>query len=180
MVSTVTTAPTNPSSTNLQAPVFIDKPGRRSPRPSFTSNRPSWIGPHQAARSITPGSSNMAQKEEIHYSHPGLQPPVFIAGSMCEPQWEPIEMKYKDKEDGELEFKHEFEAEPGEYQYKFRLGPGDWWVLDETKPTVDDGTGIRNNLLVVEPKPQQPQLTKPHEAEVEQTSQEEDIPASIQ
>lgn len=77
----------------------------------------------------------MAQKEEIHYSHPGLQPPVFIAGSMCEPQWEPIEMKYKEKDDGELEFEHEFEAEPGEYQYKFRLGPGDWWVLDETKPT---------------------------------------------
>ncbi|KAG9953575.1 hypothetical protein KCU85_g1103, partial [Aureobasidium melanogenum] len=180
MVSTVTTASNNPSSTNLQAPIFVDKPGRQSPRPSFTSNRPSWIGSQQAARSITPGSSTMAQKEEIHYSHPGLQPPVFIAGSMCEPQWEPIEMKYKDKEDGELEFKHEFEAQPGEYQYKFRLGPGDWWVLDETKPTVDDGTGIRNNLLIVESKPQQPQLTKPHEAEVEQRSQEKDVPASIQ
>lgn len=89
-------------------------------------------------------------------------------------------MKYKDMEDGELEFKHEFEAEPGEYQYKFRLGPGDWWVLDETKPTVDDGTGIRNNLLVVEPKPQQPKLAKAREAEVEQPSQEKVIPASIQ
>ena len=77
----------------------------------------------------------MAHKQEIHYSHPGLQPPVFIAGSMCKPQWEPIEMKHKEKEDGELDFEHEFEAVPGEYQYKFRLGPGDWWVLDETKPT---------------------------------------------
>lgn len=75
----------------------------------------------------------MAQKHEIHYSHPGLQPPVYIAGSMC--NWEPIEMKQKHKEDGELVFEHEFEAAPGEYQYKFRLGPGDWWVLDETKPT---------------------------------------------
>ncbi|KAH0373105.1 hypothetical protein KCU65_g749, partial [Aureobasidium melanogenum] len=178
MVSTVTTASNDPSSTNLQAPIFVDKPERQSPRPSFTSSRPSWIGPQQAARSI--GFSKMAQKEEIHYSHPGLQPPVFIAGSMCEPQWEPIEMKYNDKEDGELEFKHEFEAEPGEYQYKFRLGPGDWWVLDETKPTVDDGTGIRNNLLVVERKSQQPQLSQPHEAEVEQPSQEKDVPASIQ
>ena len=44
-------------------------------------------------------------------------------------------MKHKEKEDGELDFEHEFEAVPGEYQYKFRLGPGDWWVLDETKPT---------------------------------------------
>ncbi|CAD0099144.1 unnamed protein product [Aureobasidium mustum] len=199
MVPTVTTASNKPSSTNLQAPVFIDKPGRLSPRPSFTSNRPSWIGPQHEARSLASGSSNMAQKEEIQYSHPGLQPPVFIAGSMCKPQWEPIEMKYTEKDDGELEFEHEFEAEPGEYQYKFRLGPGDWWVLDETKPTgeaeaslqvkasitngctlVDDGTGIRNNLLVVEPRPQQPQITKPHEAEVQQTSQEKDVPMSIQ
>jgi hypothetical protein len=77
----------------------------------------------------------MAQKHEIHYSHPGLQPPVFIAGSMCKPQWEPIEMEHTEKEDGELYFKHEFEADAGEYQYKFRLGPGDWWVLDESKPT---------------------------------------------
>lgn len=45
---------------------------------------------------------------------------------------------------------------------------------------VDDGTGIRNNLLVVDSKPQQPQLIKPHEAEVEQTGQEKDMPASIQ
>ena len=44
-------------------------------------------------------------------------------------------MKHKEKDDGELNFEHEFEADPGEYQYKFRLGPGDWWVLDETKPT---------------------------------------------
>ncbi|KAK6008825.1 hypothetical protein QM012_000728 [Aureobasidium pullulans] len=180
MASTEATELNKPSSTNLQTPIFIDKPGRLSPRPSFTPSKPSWIGPQHAVHSITPRSSTMAQKEEIHYSHPGLQPPVFIAGSMCEPQWEPIEMKYKEIEGGELQFEHEFEAEPGEYQYKFRLGPGDWWVLDETKPTVDDGTGIRNNLLVVEPKPQQTRLPKPHEPEVGQTSQEKDIPAPIQ
>jgi len=23
-------------------------------------------------------------------------------------------------------------VQPGAYEYKFRLGPGDWWVLDET------------------------------------------------
>lgn len=111
----------------------------------------------------------MAQKQQIHYSHAGLQPPVFIAGSMCEPQWEPIEMTHKKKEDGELDFQHEFRAEPGEYQYKFRLGPGDWWVLDESKPTIDDGTGNRNNLIVVEPKPQEPTL---------QTTQEEGTSAA--
>lgn len=51
---------------------------------------------------------------------------------------------------GEWEFAKTFSAAKGEYQYKFRLGPGDWWVCDESKPTVDDGFGDRNNVLVVE------------------------------
>lgn len=50
---------------------------------------------------------------------------------------------------GEWEFSKTFSAVEGEYQYKFRLGPGDWWVCDESKPTVDDGFGDRNNVLVV-------------------------------
>lgn len=37
------------------------------------------------------------------------------------------------REDGEHDFWQEFDVEEGEYQYKFRLGPGDWWALDETK-----------------------------------------------
>lgn len=51
--------------------------------------------------------------------------------------------------EGQYLFKTDFEASPGEHQYKFRLGPGDWWVCDETKPTIDDGAGNRNNLLLV-------------------------------
>jgi hypothetical protein len=51
---------------------------------------------------------------------------------------------------GEWEFTKTFHAADGEYQYKFRLGPGDWWVCDESKPTVDDGFGDRNNVLVVD------------------------------
>jgi len=50
---------------------------------------------------------------------------------------------------GEWEFSKTFPAAKGEYQYKFRLGPGDWWVCDESQPTVDDGFGDRNNVLVV-------------------------------
>ncbi|KEQ97111.1 hypothetical protein AUEXF2481DRAFT_630793 [Aureobasidium subglaciale EXF-2481] len=119
----------------------------------------------------------MAQKHEILYSHPGLQPPVFIAGSMCEPQWEPIEMAYEEKADGELEFKHEFKAQPGQYQYKFRLGPGDWWVLDETKPTVDDGTGIRNNHYTVEAEIPKHEVEKAPQAQVSHTTKEMDTPA---
>lgn len=59
-------------------------------------------------------------------------------------------MNHSQQADGEQEYWQEFDVEEGEYQYKFRLGPGDWWVLDETKDIVDDGAGNRNNRLVVE------------------------------
>lgn len=42
-------------------------------------------------------------------------------------------MNHAPKADGEQEYWQDFDVEEGEYQYKFRLGPGDWWVLDETK-----------------------------------------------
>jgi hypothetical protein len=188
----------NKDSHLLQAPIFNDYSGQHSLRPKFSSNRPSWIGPQLQLRPTTPDIPAMAQKHQIHYSHPGLQPPVFIAGSMCEPRWEPIEMVHKEKEGGELHFVHEFTAEPGQYQYKFRLGPGDWWVLDESKPTgrqkahvefdrrnanecalVDDGTGIRNNLLTVEEMPE-PKKDDAAHAQTLQNSQEEKVPAASQ
>lgn len=93
----------------------------------------------------------MTQKVRISYSHPGLQPPVYFAGSLGDRQWVPLEMDVDEKDDGELEFWREFHVEEGEYQYKFRLGPGDWWVLDETKQIADDGAGNRNNLIIVKP-----------------------------
>lgn len=67
---------------------------------------------------------------------------------------------------GEWEFSKTFSAAEGEYQYKFRLGPGDWWVCDESKPTVDDGFGDRNNVLVVKDEAKHPEFespTLPHE-----------------
>lgn len=61
---------------------------------------------------------------------------------------------------GDLVFEKSFDAvESGEYQYKFRLGPGDWWVCDESAPIVCDDAGNRNNLLLVTP-PQSPALDK--------------------
>ncbi|RDW65272.1 hypothetical protein BP5796_09964 [Coleophoma crateriformis] len=88
----------------------------------------------------------------VKFAHPGTQPPVYVAGSFS--QWEPQEMQYTTNENNEHEFYKEVKAEAGkEYQYKFRLGPGDWWVLDETAPTATDSDGNRNNLLSVpEPK----------------------------
>jgi len=51
---------------------------------------------------------------------------------------------------GEYTFTKEVEVEEGqEYQYKFRVGEGDWWLLNEDQPTVTDDIGNRNNLLKV-------------------------------
>jgi hypothetical protein len=90
----------------------------------------------------------MKQHVNVEYSSPGLQPPVYIFTSLSDPQWEAVEMQ-AEKKGAEYSFSKAFDAEEGEYQYKFRLGPGDWWTCDESRPTVDDGTGNKNNLLVV-------------------------------
>lgn len=67
------------------------------------------------------------------FRRPGTKPPVFVAGSFSEPQWEPQEMTACALEgQDEYEFKAEILAVPGSsIQYKFRLGHGDWWLLDE-------------------------------------------------
>lgn len=66
---------------------------------------------------------------------------------------------------GEWEFAKSFSAVEGEHQYKFRLGPGDWWVCDETQPTVDDGFGDRNNVIVVRNEaPAKKQAAETHES----------------
>lgn len=45
-------------------------------------------------------------------------------------------MQYTTDEKNEHEFYHEVEVEEGkEYQYKFRIGLGDWWILNEGSPT---------------------------------------------
>lgn len=93
----------------------------------------------------------MKHPVEIQFSAPGLQPPVFIATDLSDPQWAPMEMDYTTNDDGESQFFQTFTAEEGEYQYKLRLGPGDWWVCDSTQPKVDDGGGNENNLVVVSP-----------------------------
>jgi hypothetical protein len=112
----------------------------------------SWIGPPPPAQTLSSHSSNaaMAHKVTVTYSSPGLQPPVYITTSLSEPQWDLLEMDCRRTPSGEQEFAKTFHVAKGEYQYKFRLGPGDWWVCDESKPTVADGFGSRNNVLVVD------------------------------
>ncbi|KAK7560824.1 hypothetical protein IWX92DRAFT_420294 [Phyllosticta citricarpa] len=91
----------------------------------------------------------------ITFFHPNTSPPVFVATSLTNPPWQVVEMDVKQERtpSGDLIFEKKFDAvEAGEYQYKFRLGPGDWWVCDDNAPTVSDGFGNSNNLLIVEPK----------------------------
>lgn len=84
----------------------------------------------------------------ITFRSPGTQPPLFIAGSFSEPEWQPQEMDCTTGADGEHVFTKEISGVPGsKVVYKFRIGLGDWWVLDEGAPTVTDSSGFRNNEL---------------------------------
>jgi hypothetical protein len=89
----------------------------------------------------------------ITYHKPGTQPPVYVAGTFSDPQWQPHEMEHTKREDGEYDFRKEIRAEPGsKTQYKFRLGDGDWWVLKDDGPTVTDSAGNTNHVLEVNPQ----------------------------
>lgn len=76
----------------------------------------------------------MTQQIRVSFKSRGLRAPVYIVTSLSEPQWQPIELHSHVLDDNELEFWRLFDVEEGEYQYKFRLGPGDWWACDHTKP----------------------------------------------
>ncbi|KAK2605133.1 hypothetical protein N8I77_007999 [Diaporthe amygdali] len=109
----------------------------------------------------------MAEKKvpiTIVYQAPQTQPPLFVAGSFSNPQWVPQEMDYTTDEDGKITFSKKFDVEPdSKIQYKFRVGPGDWWVLDESAPTVTDDAGNRNNLIEA-PSAEETNLEEPVQA----------------
>lgn len=113
-----------------------------------TKKHPSWVGPKPSGRK-TPSIAAMEQPITITFSSPGLRPPVYIGTNLTDPQWDPIEMDSEQTDRGEWTFAKSFMAEAGEYQYKLRLGPGDWWICDDSKPKLDDGAGNENNLAVV-------------------------------
>ncbi|KAI9641420.1 hypothetical protein NHQ30_010223 [Ciborinia camelliae] len=86
----------------------------------------------------------------IRYSKPGTAPPIYLAGSFPHSQWQPQEMEYTNDSGDHYIFSKAVEVEEGkEYQYKFRIGDGDWWMSDEDAPIVTDEIGNQNNLLTV-------------------------------
>lgn len=72
----------------------------------------------------------------ITYRNPGTQPPVFVAGSFSDPEWHPQAMEYAIDTNGDFVFTRAVTVEAGSrFQYKFKIGSGDWWALDENGPT---------------------------------------------
>ena len=161
--------------------VLDTKPAQSHPAPNAAtrpspSNRPSWIGPKPPDRPLSPALKVMKFPVTVDFSSPGLQPPVFVCTSLSDPPWEPVEMETMKNDKDEYRFFKSFTAEEGDYQYKLRLGPGDWWVCDDSKPSVDDGAGNKNNLVTIkaESKPDSLLSTTP----VEQPKQTNQSPVS--
>ena len=72
----------------------------------------------------------------LTYQQRGTRPPIFVAGTFTEPPWTPQEMECSADKDGQMTFSKTCVLKPGEdVQYKFRVGTGNWWVLDESSPT---------------------------------------------
>ncbi|CAF3464966.1 unnamed protein product [Fusarium graminearum] len=94
----------------------------------------------------------------ITYNKPGTVPPVFLAGSFSDPQWQPQEMECITDQNGEHAFQSEVMLEPEQdYQFKLRIGHDNWWVLAENYPTATDDSGNENNLVRVQ-KPAEEQI----------------------
>ncbi|QSZ29263.1 hypothetical protein DSL72_003775 [Monilinia vaccinii-corymbosi] len=112
----------------------------------------------------------------IKYSRPGAAPPIYLAGSFPQSVWQPQEMEYTNESNEQYVFSKSVEVEEGkEYQYKFRIGDGDWWMSDEDAPTVTDEIGNRNNLLTV-PIKSTPQVKS---VSTEKSPEENSIPRTI-
>ncbi|KAK3375013.1 hypothetical protein B0H63DRAFT_481576 [Podospora didyma] len=97
-------------------------------------------------------SAEVVVPTTITYQKSGTNPPIFVAGTFSDPPWQPQEMNYTTDTGGEHTFKKEVFAKPGsKIQYKFRVGSGDWWVLDEATAAVTDSSGFKNNEMEVQP-----------------------------
>ena len=73
---------------------------------------------------------------KLSYRRNDTVPPVYVAGNFSNPPWQPLEMDVTKGEDGQNLFSKDIDVDEGfEIQYKFRIGSGDWWVVDETVET---------------------------------------------
>jgi hypothetical protein len=98
--------------------------------------------------SHTPTAYTMSQRQIIiTYRKPGTQPPVYVAGTFSNPQWQPFEMTCFTDKHGDHRFEKVVSVQAGrQVQYKFRLGTGNWWVCDENV-----AKGIKSIMVVWNP-----------------------------
>ncbi len=106
------------------------------------------------ANSPAPRGPKPKHNVTITLDRPDLQPPVYVASSMSSIPWEPHEMSFTHNESPnpsdppQLHFFKEFkDVEEGQYQYKFRLGPGDWWILDDKSQTGQPSCNVHTHSL---------------------------------
>ncbi|EMT65419.1 hypothetical protein FOC4_g10011402 [Fusarium odoratissimum] len=94
----------------------------------------------------------------VTYKKPGTLPPVFLAGSFTDPQWQLQEMEYTTDQNGDHIFRSEVMLEPDQdYQFKLRIGH-DNWALAENYPTATDDSGNQNNVIRAPEKPAEEQI----------------------
>lgn len=135
--------------------------------------------PTRAAHRYLPGMAARVPVV-ITYYKPGTRPPIFVAGTFSDPPWQPQEMEHTAREDGEHDFKKEVYGEPGsKIQYKFRIGDGDWWVLNGDAPTVRDSAGNTNHVLEVKPLKEQVQPHAPGGIAMEEMLMSLDLPKAF-
>ena len=73
---------------------------------------------------------------KLTYRRDDTVPPVYVVGNFSTPPWQPLEMDVTKGEDGQHVFTKAIDVSEGfEVQYKFRIGSGDWWVVDESSET---------------------------------------------
>ena len=105
---------------------------------------------------------------QITYQNPGTAPPMFVAGSLTEPAWQPVELDAEEI-NGEYIFTKTFELTPGSYSTNSELDRETGGLRTVQNPLVSivrtrtgnladtllesDGTGNYNNLLEVKGKP---------------------------
>ncbi|KAF2015545.1 hypothetical protein BU24DRAFT_461787 [Aaosphaeria arxii CBS 175.79] len=106
----------------------------------------------------------------VTFVHPGVQGPVFIVSSMSNPEWQVLQMSANERSEYDsIVFSYTFNnVAEGIYQYKIRIGDGQW-VVDESEETDTDEAGNRNNVYrVVSPEKSRPdQASKADLAQVE-------------
>jgi len=86
----------------------------------------------------------------IRLNRDDLSPPVFLAGTFTE--WQPsLEMEHEvagDQSGGRNHFYKLVEMSAGTHQYKFRLGYGDWWIVDDSTTK-----GMQQDIIVYKGTP---------------------------